>query len=329
MTEPFSVLIVGCGNIAGDYDEQCGTEAVLTHAGAYNQDPRFQIRACVEPDVARRENFMEYWSIKKGFDDLASCLAASDKFDVISLCMPTHAHAEALELILPMSPGCVFVEKPLTADLVRSRKIIDAYSAAGIPLAVNYMRRWDESMKRLRDELKSGAWGKVQAISGIYAKGIFNCGSHFFDLLHFLVGPLDPRAVFSRVRDGRFEDPTYSVLLETKNGAPVTLMGTDGNSYFSFEIDLVMEKGRLTLEDLGGRLRCRKVQLHPIYQGQPTLAEGDWQNTGLSIALARAVSNIFDHLVLGVPLESNGKSALEAEELCGQIMMMAKEGDAV
>ena len=57
MSEPFSVLIVGCGAIAGGYDEHGTQEVLLTHAGAYSQDSRFRIRACVEPDSDRRKQF--------------------------------------------------------------------------------------------------------------------------------------------------------------------------------------------------------------------------------------------------------------------------------
>ena len=329
MAEPLSVLIIGCGNIAGGYDERCDASAVLTHAGAYRQDSRFKIQACVEPDVTRRRHFMKYWDIGEGYEDLISCVEHSGKFDVVSLCSPTPSHAKALETILTLGPRCVFAEKPLTGDPFLSREIIKTYNKAGVPVAVNYMRRWDECIENLRVEIESGTWGKVQAIGGIYARGISNCGSHFFDLLHYLVGPLKLRAVLGKVNDGRVEDPTYSVFLETNHAAPVTLLGTNGDAFFSFEIDFVMERGRLALEDLGGRLRCRKIQQHPVYQCQSSLTEGTWKKTGLNFALMRAVTNIADHLLEGTPLVSNADNALEAEDLCNEIHIMATEGNGV
>ena len=158
---------------------------------------------------------MKYWDIGEGYEDLISCVEHSGKFDVVSLCSPTSSHAKALETILTLGPRCVFAEKPLTGDPFLSREIIKNYNKAGVPVAVNYMRRWDECIENLRVEIESGTWGKVQAIGGIYARGISNCGSHFFDLLHYLVGPLKLRAVLGKVNDGRVEDPTYSVFLET------------------------------------------------------------------------------------------------------------------
>ena len=215
----------------------------------------------------------------------------------------------------------------MTDDPARSRKLVDAYEAKGVSMAVNYLRRWDPMVHGLRDELASGAWGKVQGVSGVYAKGVFNCASHFFDLVQFVIGPLVPRAVLGRVDDGRTDDPTLSVFLETQHGAPVTLMGTDSAAYFPFEIDLVMEKGRISLEDLGCRLRRRSVRPHPLFPHQPTLDDGDWAETGMAIAMAHAARNIHDHVALGTALASTGRTALETEKLCAAIVAMAGKGD--
>ena len=84
MSDPLSVLILGCGDIAGGFDE-IGGLAIRTHAGAYHTDSRFKMRACVEPNVERREAFMEYWGVRAGYGDLESCLASEERFDVVSV----------------------------------------------------------------------------------------------------------------------------------------------------------------------------------------------------------------------------------------------------
>ena len=323
MSEPLSVLIVGCGDIAGGYDERGSSGPVLTHASAYIRDPRFRIRACVEPDPLRRAAFMEYWGVENGYQDLQTCLATEGCFDVASLCLPTALHGEALEVLLAAKIRLVFAEKPLTGNAELSHRIVDAYEAAGCSLAVNYSRRWDRRIGKLKDEIAAGEWGSVQAISGLYAKGLFNNGSHFFDCLHFLIGPLVPRAVLGRVDDGRTEDPTLSVFLESEIGTPVILTGVHGGYFFPFEIDIVMEKGRITLEDLGGKLRCRRVSPHPLYVHQPTLDDGTWEDTKLAEALVVAVDNIFHHLASGAELLSTGRSVLAVEDICTDILKLA------
>ncbi len=327
MSEPLSVLIVGCGDIAGGYDTRAQGEAVLTHAGAYAQDARFRIAACVDPDAGKRAKFMARWNVAAGYDSLDACLKAGGLFDVASVCLPTHLHAETLERLLDAGPRLVFAEKPVTGEPVRSRALVEAFEAKGVSLAVNYLRRWDPAIHTLKAELAAGKWGRVQAIGGIYAKGLYNCASHFFDLVHYLVGPLTAKAVLGRVDDGRIEDPTLSVHLETEAGAPVMLTGVDGAAFFPFELDMVTEKGRITLEDLGLRLRTRTVQQHPLFPHQPTLDDGAWADTGMARAMAAAVGNIFDHLISNAALASTGRTALAAEELCSAIVRLAAKGD--
>ena len=104
--------------------------------------------------------------------------------------------------------------KPLTDDPVFSRRIFDDYNRAGVSIAVNYLRCWDKHMVNLRNELKEGTWGNVQAISGIYARGLFNCGSHFFDFVEFPYWPTPTTSGFRQTNDGRIDDPTLSVFLK-------------------------------------------------------------------------------------------------------------------
>ena len=52
MTKPLSVLIVGCGRIAGGFDEKRAPEEfALSHAGAYSKRTDVVLAACVDPAV--------------------------------------------------------------------------------------------------------------------------------------------------------------------------------------------------------------------------------------------------------------------------------------
>ncbi|MBM09934.1 MAG: dehydrogenase [Magnetovibrio sp.] len=324
MSDNLSVLIIGCGDIASGFDENVGTGPILSHAGAFKSDGRFKIVACVEPNAERRAKFMATWDVEEGYHDLMSCLNKRNHFDVVSICAPTEHHCSLLDILIKAQVRCIFAEKPLTDNSERSKAIIKSFKKAGTSIAVNYLRRWGGWLGELREELHSGEWGNLQGVGGLYAKGLLNCGSHFFDLVHYLIGPLEPRTILGRIDDGRVKDPTLSVFLETEFGAPVNLIGTNANTFFPFEVSLVMDKGQLSLENLGFELRKRRVVSHSVYRHQQTLGCGDWQATGLDSAMINAVNNIYEHLTLDVPLASNDSNALYAEELCAKILAMTK-----
>ena len=322
MTDPLSVLIIGCGNIAGGYDEAGDNKAIRSHAGAYINDDRFHISACIDPDENRLDEFMTRWKVPVGFPHLAACKAAGQSFDIASVCVPTAHHGAVLLELVNMPLRAVLAEKPLTGDITQSRQIVEAYAAACRPLAVNFLRRFDPVMATLRSELENGEWGRLQSASAYYAKGVINCGSHAIDLLQYFFGSLRPISVSEVINDYQLSDPTLPARLETWDGAPVQLVGCDSRMYFPFEIDLVMEKGRISLEDLGSRVRRRSVRPHPVFLNQSTLDDGVWMDTQLPITLANAVGEIYEHVTNAKPLVSDGVSALATEEVCAALLAM-------
>src|ERR1051325_6427630 len=74
----YRAAIVGCGDIAGGYDERStDSSGVFTHAGAYRRlADHALLAACAEPDSARRAAFQRAWSVPEAFDGLDALLAA-------------------------------------------------------------------------------------------------------------------------------------------------------------------------------------------------------------------------------------------------------------
>jgi predicted dehydrogenase len=223
MTTPHSVLIVGCGNIAGGFDAGRPADAPpLSHAGAFTRNPHFAIDACVEPDTVRRLAFMARWQVPQG----AATIAELDgrRFDVISLCSPTALHGEHLQAALALGPRLIFCEKPLSPSVAQSERLVGLCREAGVLLAVNHNRRWDAAVRRLRDELRNGRWGPLRSVVASYNKGVLNNGSHLLDLLNLWFGPLELLAAGAAVA-GLLARKTRAspVLLRCADGTPVHL----------------------------------------------------------------------------------------------------------
>ena len=106
MTVPaYKVLIIGCGNMAGGYDLLQPEDALpLGHAKAFAKHGGFAVSACVDPDAAKRADFQQRWQVPAGFASVQEVAAAGGQFDVISICSPTHAHAEDIQSALALKP---------------------------------------------------------------------------------------------------------------------------------------------------------------------------------------------------------------------------------
>lgn len=323
-SKPLKVLIVGCGNIAGGFDEGRPQGYLpYTHAGAYSIDSRFHITACVEPDENRRNKFMKAWKVEKGFNSIDDVMALNEKFDVISICSPTTSHANDLEVILNLKPKVIFCEKPVTPSLAETKKIIDECSKENISLAINYTRRWDPDISKLQKEIQEGKWGQLRSVIGIYNKGILNNGSHMFDLLHLLVGPIDIIKVGKPVDDYFQDDPTVPVWLEDNNGLPIYLACGHAEDYSLFELQLIFSHGVLTMEEGGMYWYERRAIKSSSFKGYQTLAEGVRRPGHYPHAMLNAIDNIYSAINNGDSLASTGETALFAQRLCEEVKQLA------
>jgi len=325
---PLRVLIVGCGNIAGGFDERCTPgDFPYTHAGAYVQDGRFNITACVEPDDNRRGEFMAAWSVPDGFHTIDALLEfhneESPQFDVISICSPTDCHAYDFEIALSLKPKLIFCEKPVTTSLSETERLIEECSSANILLAVNYTRRWDPDILKLQADMSAGQWGSLRSVVGIYNKGILNNGSHMLDLCQFLIGPMKIIKVGKPVEDHFSDDPTIPVWLEGNQSVPIHLTCANAEDYAVFELQLVFSLGVLTMEEGGMFWNERRVVDSDTFKGYRKLGEIVRRPGEYPKAMLCAVDNIYRAINQNIPIASNGVNSLAVQRACEDVKQQA------
>jgi predicted dehydrogenase len=321
-SDMLSVLIVGCGNIAGGYDSSVANserEGYLTHASAYLRHGGFKLAACVDTDESTLVRFRARWGVQNAYTSLLEALEENPQLDVVSICTPTCEHSNNLRQVLSARPRLVFCEKPIAPNLIEASSLVNAYQVAGIPLAVNYTRRWDPDIRALKAALEDGTWGMVRTAVAYYGKGVLNNASHMVDLLHFLLGPLKLMSIGTPVWDHWEDDPTVPALLETAGGVSVHLVATDARDYSLAELQLVTERGIITLEESGFSWRERKVCVSEHFPGYRVVAEATQRHGRLGLAMLNAVSNIFYAISNGSILASTGNTALLTQEVCQQI----------
>ncbi len=304
-SEPLSVLIVGCGRIAGGYDDPAGPD-IKTHAKAYLRHGGFRLVACVDPNPDTARDFAARWGVERSHVSLEE---AKGCYDVVSLCSPQNAHAEHLAALLDWDVRLVFCEKPLTDDITQSRRLVAAYRERNLPLVVTYQRRWEPCVDALRQEIAAGQWGQLLSAHGLYTKGVLANGSHLIDLLHFLIGPLTPERVFETRADYSQADPSLGALLRSAQGTPVILSIGDTRHFTVFELDLLFEAGRVTFADSGWTMSRRRIIDDPRYANYRILEPLVAVPTAMGHAMSAAIASLHDRLVLAPPLSPRRRSA--------------------
>lgn len=321
----FSVLIIGCGNIAGGFDaNRPESEFPFTHAGAYTRHGGFTLVGCVEPVESKRSAFMHRWSIAQGYASVQEAIASGLKVDVVSVCSPTGQHYQDVLGALEMTPRLIFCEKPVTPSATQTEKLLARCAAAGVLLAVNYTRRWDAVLVQKARELQAGKWGVIRAVSAVYNKGVLNNGSHMIDLLQLVFGPLILEHVGRQVPDAWVDDPSVPCVLSGPAGLPIQINCAHAADYSLFQLQVVTEHGVLTMEDGGLNWHIRPVVSSGNFAGYKTLAEGERENGGLQQATFNAIVELHSALLHGSGLSSSGENALASQLLCEKIHRLSK-----
>lgn len=312
-------LVVGCGSIGGGFDAPRPDDAdPLTHAGAYRRDARFALAACADPDESRRRGFMQRWQVPAGFASLAD-VPGSERFDVISVCTPTARHAEDLRHALSLRPKLVFCEKPVSPTAAETEALAREYRQAGVLLAVNYTRRWDPEVARLREDIRQSRRGALRAAQGWYNKGLLNNGSHLIDLLLHLLGPLKVVRAGTPVEDHEAGDPSMPAWLEAAGGTPLQLACGNAADFSIFELQLLFSDAMVTMEDGGMAWRERRASASAHFAGYRALDAGARRAGGYGRALPAALDNIAGAIGRGVPLASDVATALATQRICEQV----------
>lgn len=320
--------IIGCGQIAGGYDEYVKDDQIRTHAKAYQQQPATELIAVVDRDYRRAKEFSAHWGNPEAYADAAKMLSIV-KPDIVSICTPDNAHAEMLQLCLEYPRiKAVWCEKPLVTEVKNAGAIVSGYTQKGVVLAVNYYLRWNDEIQHIKSALQKGEMGNIQKVVVYYTKGICHNGSHAVDLLLDWFGLPGKIQVFGSHVDFSADDPTVDARL-LMDGVPVYLIGADAREYSIFEIDILGTLGRVNIEVSGQETKWFRRQPDPVYKGYQVLRPSPQSNPSFkpdqSSAMAGVLQEIIGAISTGKPVRSNGHTALATLKVCCELAEQAKK----
>jgi predicted dehydrogenase len=116
-----------------------------------------ELVSCCDVVADRAAGFAERWGVRGQFDSAQSMLNSS-QLDVVCVCTPHPQHAEPLILAAERGIHGV-VEKPFTATLADSERVLEAADKHGTMLSVMSQRRWFPAAQRLREAIDRGGLG--------------------------------------------------------------------------------------------------------------------------------------------------------------------------
>jgi predicted dehydrogenase len=306
MNASLRAAVIGGGLIGAQLDEP-GASAPLTHAGGYRA-AGFELVAIADCKESAR-NQAKRWGCAV-CADLDEAMGVG-KPDVVSLAVPTSERAALLRQALVYRPRAVVAEKPLASSSAEGETIVRSYREAGVPLVVNYTRRFVPLWQRLRG-------GEAMSTTIRYAKGLRHNGTHAIDLCRMLFGECTGYKPLAKKYDHWDDDPTVSAFLAFERCPEVFLQALDERCFTQFEVDVISATSRVTVDSDGRRLRPFELRDGVGIPPGKRLVETAQQETGAASAMINLMRHVMDVAGGAEPL-CTGEDAVAAQRIAERI----------
>ncbi|MDR4508943.1 MAG: Gfo/Idh/MocA family oxidoreductase [Candidatus Brocadiaceae bacterium] len=266
------VAIIGCGNIAGEVDEDIKKRHIYGHAKAISFIKNIKITACCDSDTERVQEFATKWKIPAQYRDVRELLD-KEHVDIMVVATPTKNHLEHVQLALDSNVKVIFCEKPLSFDLESGHTLVKKARELNKLLVLNYMRRWDPFYAECKSIVKSGELGRIETIVAYVDTALYMNSIHMMDMLVYFggdvsscVGHID-RTNETRIVHGE-KDFGGIALFKHKNGVISFLKATGATrrNHF-FELDIQCTKGRLRILDDDTKYEVYRFKESPQHKG--------------------------------------------------------------
>ena len=303
--------IVGCGDV---------TE--IKSGPGFQKADGSALVAVMRRDRAKAEDYARRHGVPRAYDRVDD-LIGDDAVDAVYVATPPSTHLAIARRAAAAGKPCL-VEKPMAMNHAECVAMLDAFRAAGVPLYVAYYRRALPRFLAVRARLAAGQIGQVTSVhvqvTDVLARGatlgnwrfdpavagaglLFDLGSHCFDLLDFLAGPIAEVRGFPVNTGGAY--PAEDVTAAAFGFAS----GLVGSAIFNFNAH--EKTDRLTFAGTRGRLST------PIFADEDVLIEADGGRDVLAIrnpphVHQPLIQSIVDELAGRGRCESTGESGARA-----------------
>ena len=272
MMERLGTVVVGLGSIGYWYDHGVDKKdykdqlIARTHARAIHLSERFYLVGGIDLSLKARTAFTAAYS-RSTWSNLDELMAddKSQSVKCIVFAVGAKAQVEMLEsYIRELKPKLVLLEKPIAdtiSDLERVRRIEKSYPETMI--AVNYPRVYLDALRRVKGIIGSGQLGFCIHGSVFYGKGLVRNGTHFINLLEYLLGELVMVGLPSGLREKECWDAEadFRVAAIEHKKASINFTSLGKSGFHVGEVDLWFENGRITWRNQSSYIELWKTSL--------------------------------------------------------------------
>jgi predicted dehydrogenase len=328
-------------------DPVLGTAIPGTHASAMATIPEIEVVAGCDIFPTARAQFVERWGpvwpgvrVYEDFRDLF----AKERVDLVSIVTPDNLHKPVLDAALAAGVKGIFCDKPLSFSLAEADELVQAVRKAGVPMSVNYGRRWYPEYVEARRLVRAGEIGDlVQVVveSGGPRAMLWRIHTHGIDLLTYFADA-EPSWVWADLEPGMEDygtsykgdggrtasmEPGVNAYITYANGVRGILTGWKSIPQ-DYVVHVIGTEGRIELDVEGWRI----VKTPRSDNRAPDATLPNPSSTAVtpsySVAgMPAAIRELLGAMKTGVPTTSTGETARRTVAITDAILQSAAQGN--
>ena len=204
--------LVGCGRIAKNHFAAIEAHSDQAELVSVCDTDRKSLAAASEKTGA------------KSFSSLSEMISVSEA-DIVVLTTPSGLHPEQT-IQLAKAGHHVMTEKPMATRWQDGKQMVQACDAAAVRLFVVKQNRYNATLQLLKKAVEQGRFGRIYMVNiNVFwsrsqeyydsaawrgtlkfdGGGFMNQASHYVDLLHWLIGPIESVQAFTATLDRNIE----------------------------------------------------------------------------------------------------------------------------
>ena len=283
-------VIIGLGSIGFSYEKKNRLNAVLSHAKAIKQIDKFKLLAGIDSKKNKRNLFSKEYNVDT-FPNIHSCFKKFNP-DLVIVSTPTKSHEEFLtQLIKYKFIKIIVCEKPFTGDYNKAKLIYKKYQNLPIDLHVNFLRRYNKALIKLRQNIIKNKFGKFYKGTVFYNKGIRENGSHFIDLMNSFFGNCKGIKIIKNGRRWTNNDYEVEFIIYYKD-ISINFIPLNNNFYTYGNFKIFSNSHMIEYND-DEDIKIYKNKKNPIYKNEKKL----FLNETYSYIKNQSILFLYDYLV--------------------------------
>lgn len=282
------VGILGAGRMAQGFDAP-DHPRVLSLAHAVIRSSRFRLGGFFDVHPDRASAAEARWGIPPSPRERAAWL--DHGWDVVCIATPEAAHARDLADVLARKPKGIVVEKPLALDVEEGARLLDRADGLGVPVVVDFPRRWHSAVTALARDVAAGRLGDPLAAVFVCSGDAARAASHMADLFHGVWGDWEVAAA------ERAGGTVTLSLRRARASMTATFMRLRAGAPYVWEVHVYCERGKVELSHSPEALEVSGVGPHPDYPSFSVLtprARWDLENEPLLERMFETLAEAID-----------------------------------